>query len=59
MEKEVSNTVSIEARMDLLEQKTQQLADLLAGLAQVTQQLMEINHTVLEAAKDLRARKNN
>ncbi len=58
MNNDVSDAVPMETRMDLLERKTQQLADLLAGLAQVTQQLMEMNHTVLEAAKDLRARKN-
>jgi hypothetical protein len=54
-----TQTADLEARMEMLERKTQQLADLLAGLAQVTQQLMEMNHTVLEAAKEVRAKKKN
>jgi len=54
-----TETVDLESRMELLERKTQQLADLLAGLAQVTQQLMEMNHTVLEAAKQVRAHRDN
>lgn len=48
----------LQRRMELLEEKTQQVTDLLAGLAQVTQQLMEMNQTVLDAAKKLRSQKN-
>lgn len=52
-----SQVDSMEKRLSHLETANQQLAQLLAGLAQVTQQLMEANSVVLDVAKKLKDKK--
>jgi uncharacterized coiled-coil protein SlyX len=44
---------TLEAKFAVAEEKSQQLTQLLASLAQVTQQLLEANNVVLDVAKKI------